>query len=223
MPGDGAGGALESGTVPFGMSPPRGRRGRAQPTCQPEPRLHGPIQEGPKSGSSACLSGPATGPEDSGRSQPRNLRKPHGPFRKPSRCQRSAAKAFEMKNAATISVAAFSFPLTQAHRERYIGRVLLDRSMPEQVAQVRRIDRVAEEREAVVWIDVEDFLHGAQERRMAELDRAGERLAVHVLVRVLGNDNEWDGELVGVPTLGLVPPEEDRGVFLVRLGRHDQR
>jgi hypothetical protein len=39
--------------------------------------------------------------------------------------------------------------------------VLFDCSRLEQFAQVSGVDRIAEEREAVVWIDVESFLHGA--------------------------------------------------------------
>ena len=62
---------------------------------------------------------------------------------------------------------------------------LPDRASLEQVGQVGRIYRVAEPRKAVPRIDVKEFLHGAQEGRVAVLDRVRIRFSLHVPVRVL--------------------------------------
>lgn len=78
----------------------------------------------------------------------------------------------------------------------------------EQVRQIKGVGGIAPERAA----GAEDFLHGAQIRRMGEVERAGIRNAIHVLMRARGDYDFTDGlgEIVRIVAgdavlLGFVP------------------
>src|SRR5262249_57179563 len=91
----------------------------------------------------------------------------------------------------------------------------LERARLEQRSQIGRIGGVAKEREVIARVHAEDFLHRAQERRVAVLDAVRVGQAIHVLVRILRDDDEGNGELRGVPAFRFVPPQQDRGAVLV--------
>src|SRR5215831_14089680 len=78
--------------------------------------------------------------------------------------------------------------------------VARNRPFSEQVGKIVGVCRVAQEERPG---HMEDFLHGAQIRRVREKDRAGKRLAVHVMLRKL---SPWR-MLAASPVWPKKPPE----------------
>src|SRR5882724_8351605 len=103
-------------------------------------------------------------------------------------------------------------------------KLLWDGAVIEQVRQIGGVGCVAEEWSA----GAEDFLHGAQIRRMGEVERAGIGNAIHVLASALRNYDLANGvvEVVRVVArdavlFGFVKPDNDYAVLFVGPGSHD--